>query len=76
MDEMQQAGNAKANKREPKSWLFQVFYFKLGCCYEISEWCKCMSNSKVKNLANVLSSSLKFVHGAWNPNSELIQLIN
>ncbi len=44
-------GNVKAYGREPKSWLGQVFNFKLGCfCYK----CNCMAHtstptSRVKN---------------------------
>ncbi len=59
------AGSAKANGTQPKSCLVPVFNFKLGClCYESN--CEVLTNMptfKVENSAQVLSCSLKFVHG-------------
>ncbi len=60
------AGSAKANGREPKTCLGQVFHYKLGRFENVYETqvCRCTPTSVVVNLAQVLSCQLKFVH-AW-----------
>jgi hypothetical protein len=51
------AGSAKANRREPKTCLGQVFSYKLGCFEDVLETHVCgrTPTSIVENLAQVLS---------------------
>ncbi len=60
------ARSARANGREPKTFLGRVFNNKLGCFEDVHEThvCGCTPKSIVENLAQVLSCQLKFVHGS------------
>ncbi len=60
------AGSARANGREPKTFLGRVFNYKLSCFEDVHEThvCGCTPTSIVENSAQVLSCQLKFVHGS------------
>jgi len=65
-------GSAKANRREPKSYLGRVFNFKLGCFVVYN----CMAytstaEARVENLALVLSCQLTFAHALSECHSTL-----